>query len=75
MSDKPVRFIGFGPDSIELAIAPDGNVVVKLLGCEKEAGLTPGVGVMMVLTPEEARKLGLALGRTADKAESRSAQP
>ncbi len=65
----PSRFIGFTPDDLELAIADDRNVIVKLRGSEKEAGLTPGIGMMLILSPTEARRFAEALVRTADKAE------
>ncbi|WP_157378913.1 hypothetical protein [Burkholderia ubonensis] len=70
MSDAPKRLICFTPENLELAIADDCNNVVRLSGMEKEAGLTPGVGMMMVLTPTEARGFAEALLRNADQAES-----
>ena len=66
---EPSRFIAFTPDNLSLGIADDRNVIVKLLGLENEVGLAPGVGMMMVLSPAEARRFAEALQRTANKAE------
>ena len=65
----PQKFIGLIPDSLDLAIGPDREVIVKLRGFEKEVGLTPGIGAMMALSPTEARRFARALIRTANKAE------
>jgi hypothetical protein len=63
------KWIGFTPDNLELAVAPDRNVIVRLMGMEQEAGLTPGVGMMMVLSPTEARRFAESLTRVANMAE------
>lgn len=68
---NPNRFLVIGADSLELAIHEHGNVVVRLKGLEKEAGLAPGLGVMLGLTPAEARQFAKALERTAQKAEAK----
>lgn len=65
---EPTRFLMITPDNLELAVADDHNVVVRLRGLEKEAGLTPGLGVMIVLSPGEAVQFAEALKRTAQKA-------
>lgn len=73
MADIPVtRHIVITAESLAFATGPNGEVIVKLLGLEKMAGLTPGLGVMLGLTPEEARKFAQALIRTADAAEAKS---
>jgi hypothetical protein len=59
------RLVGSG-----LGVGPNREVVVKLIGLEEAAGMTPGLGVMMALTPTEARRFADALHRTADKAEA-----
>lgn len=66
---EPSKFICFTPDNLAIGVADDKNVIVKLLGAEKEAGLTPGVGMMLVLSPTEARRFAQALNKTADAAE------
>lgn len=64
------RFIVVTPDSLGLAVGPNREVVIKLLGLEKAAGLTPGLGVMIGMTATEARQFAQALIRTADEAEA-----
>lgn len=63
------KVIGFTPENLELAIGLNRSVIVKLKGASVDLGLAPGVGLMMELTPTEARRLAAALVRTADKAE------
>jgi len=63
------RFIVITPDNLELAIGPNREVIVRLRGLEKEAGLTPGIGVMIGLSSTEASQFAEALHRTANKAE------
>jgi hypothetical protein len=72
MSDKkpPTKFFVMGADALDLGVGPNREVVVKLIGLEEAAGMTPGLGVMMALTPTEARRFADALHRTADKAEA-----
>lgn len=65
----PERFLVITPESLELGVATDRNIVIRLRGLEKEAGLTPGLGVMIVLTATEARKLAQSLNRKANEAE------
>lgn len=72
MTEVPQRFVCFTPDNLSLSVAEDRNVVVRLSGAEKAAGLTPDLGMMMVLTPEEARRFAHALLRTADRADAGS---
>jgi hypothetical protein len=69
MSNIPNKFIAITPNNLSLGVADDRNVVVKLIGMEEEAGLTPGIGVMLVLSPTEARRFAQSLIRVADKAE------
>jgi len=66
---EPDKFLCIALDNIEIAIANDRTVVIRLRGFEKEVGLAPGLGVMIPLTATEARKFAEALARTADKAE------
>lgn len=69
MTDIPItKVIGFTPENLELAIGINRAVLVKLKGATA-LGLAPGVGLMMEMTPTEARQLAAALVRTADKAE------
>ena len=68
---NPTRFLVIGADSLELAIGPDGNVVVRLMGLEKEAGLAPGLGVMMALSPAEALQFAQRLESMAQKAKAK----
>jgi hypothetical protein len=68
--ENPVRFLVITPDHLELAIGPNREVIVKLKGLEQAAGLAPGLGVMLGLTPVEARKFATGLNNTADKAEA-----
>lgn len=65
----PDRFIVIKPENLEFAIGPDREVIIKLLGLEKEAGLVPGLGVMIGLSPTETQRFAEALVRTANKAE------
>ena len=65
----PGRVLLIGADMLDLAIGPHREVVVRLRGLEKDAGLVPGLGVALNLSPAEARRLAAALSRTADKAE------
>jgi hypothetical protein len=66
---EPKRFIVIKPDNLEVAIGPSREVIVRLRGLEDEAGLTPGLGVMIGLSPTEARRFADALRDTANKAE------
>ena len=66
---EPSKFLCISPENIEIAIADDRTVVIRLRGLEKEAGLTPGLGVMIALTPTEAKRLSSSLLNTANKAE------
>lgn len=68
--NEPTRFLVIGADQLELAIGPHREVIVRLVGLEKEAGLAPGLGVMLGLTTVEARRFATALNNTADKAEA-----
>jgi hypothetical protein len=67
--DNPTRFLALKPENLEIAATKDRNVAVRLVGLEKEAGLSPGLGVMLVLTPTEARRFAEGLRNTANKAE------
>jgi hypothetical protein len=66
---EPERFIVIKPDNLEVAIGPDRQIVIRLRGLEDEAGLTPGLGVMIGLTATEARQFADALRNTANRAE------
>ena len=68
---EPSRFLVIGLEQLDLAIGPNREVVVRLRGLENDAGLTPGLGVMLALTPGEAHKFAEALHRTAQTAEVR----
>lgn len=68
MADEPTRFLMIGAEQLEFAASEDGKVVVRLRGLEKAAGLAPGLGVMLVLSPDEARRAGQSLHNTAQKA-------
>ena len=57
------------PKVLQLEISKDRNVVVRLKELEPRAGLAPGTGLMIRLTPTEARQLAIALNNIADKAE------
>ena len=67
--DDIKKFININPENIELAVAEDKTIVVRLRGPEKELGFAPGFGMMMLLSPAEARKLSQSLIRMADEAE------
>ncbi len=70
------RFLVIKPDGLAIAIVnPDRDVVIHLRGLEKAAGLTPGLQVMIEMTPTEARQFAQALIRKADEAEGRSSLP
>lgn len=73
MSDEPTSFLVIRPDRLEFAVN-GGRVIVRLRGFEKEAGLTPGLGVMLGMSPDEARQFAAALNRTALLAESGESQ-
>jgi hypothetical protein len=70
----PGRIIYFGPDKLEFGIAPDPSgrpcVVIRLLGVEEEAGMTPGIGLAMALFPTEARHIANLLTQKAAEAET-----
>lgn len=66
---EPSRFYVLTADQLEFAIGPNREVIVRLRGLEKEAGLTPGLGVMLQLTAAEARRFATALNNTAASAE------
>ena len=68
--EQPATILVIGADGLEIAIGPHREVIVRLMGFEKAAGLTPGLGVMLRLTPTEARQFATALNNTADKAEA-----
>ena len=68
MSD-PSRILVIGAEALELATGPHNEVVVRLRGLEKEAGLVPGLAVALALSAGEARWLAGALIRAAEKAE------
>jgi len=61
MSDAPDRFIVLTPDALGLGIGPNREVVVSLRGLEKKAGLVPGLGVMIAMSPTEARQFAESL--------------
>lgn len=65
----PDRFIVITPDRLELAIGPNREIMIRLHGLEQDAGLTPGIGVMIGLSAVEARRFAQALSKTADAAE------
>jgi hypothetical protein len=64
---KPSRWIVITPDSLQIAIGAKHEIIIR--GLEKEAGPTPGLGVMIGLSPTEARRFAVALRNTASKAE------
>ena len=69
MTEEPARFLVIKPDNLELAWTKDRLVVVRLKGLEADAGLAPGLGVMLELTPAEARRFASGLNNTANAAE------
>jgi hypothetical protein len=69
MDEEPSKLIAFRPENLAIGIADDRNIVIRLSGAEKEIGLTPGIGMMLVFSPTEARQFAQALIRNANKAE------
>lgn len=65
------KVIGFTPESLGFALAPDGKIVIQLMGMEKEMGLTPGIRAVIVLDPDEARAVSDTLSQLADAAEGK----
>jgi hypothetical protein len=74
MSDEPTKFIVIGLDALGIGVAEDGTVVVRLGGLEKEAGLTPGLGVMLGFSPDQAREFAQRLNSKAREAEGGSSE-
>ena len=70
MEREPERFLVITPENLELAVGPNREVIVRLRGLEKEAGLSPDLGVMLGLSTVEARQFAAAQNRTADNAEA-----
>ena len=68
----PSRYLVIGADGLAVALGPNGEVCVELQGFEKEAGLTPGLGVMLALSPVEARAFVIALNNKIAEAEAKS---
>lgn len=66
MSD---RILVISPENLGLAVGPHRDVVIRLHGLEKEAGLVPGLAVAIAMSPTEARRLAQALCNTAALAE------
>lgn len=68
---EPDRILFIGIKEIDAGVA-NGQVAVRLRGIEDEAGLVPGLGVCIVLSPLEAHQFAEALHKTALQAESES---
>lgn len=68
---EPERYIVITPDRIEVGPGPDGIVVANILHPDQDLGLI-GVGLLLRMTPDEARALGRLLIRKADEVEALS---
>jgi hypothetical protein len=63
------EFIVVTAEQLATATGPNREVLVHLQEFEKHIGLAPGVGVMIRLSPAEARRFAQSLIDMADKAE------
>ena len=68
------KFIVVTADNLALAINPDRSVGIHVSGVEKHLGLSPGIALMLRLSPQEARAFAQALHRKAEEAEAKSPQ-
>lgn len=70
MAEK--RWLVITPSQIRGVATADGAVVVELDVSDRETGLAPGLGLMVRLTPTEARHIARLLDNMADAAEAGS---
>ena len=66
MSD---RLLVIKPNSFSVGITPVKSVFYRLEGLEKAAGLTPGLQVVVEMSPDEARQFAMMLVHKAKEAE------
>ena len=65
------RYIVITPDQVTIGPGPDGDVMAEILAPEQDTGLL-GVGLILRMTPNEARNIARLLDRKADEAEALS---
>ncbi|QIX17198.1 hypothetical protein [Burkholderia multivorans] len=68
------KIIVVSPSDISLGTIP-GDVAIMFHGLQKPLGLAEDIQPVLRLSPDEARRLAVALARKADEAEARSALP
>lgn len=66
----PDKYIVVTPEELAVAIGPDRELLIELRIDRSESGLLPNVGLMIGMTPAEARIFAAAIVRKADEAEA-----
>jgi hypothetical protein len=64
------RYIVFTPSNFVCLAHAEGQVVLELDVSDKDLGLAPGLGLMIGMSPPEARTLANVLNSKADEAEA-----
>jgi hypothetical protein len=64
------RYIVFTPSNFVCLAHIDGQVVLELDVSDKELGIAPGLGLMIAMFPDDARKLADVLHKKADETEA-----
>jgi len=63
------KFLVITPDQVKIGPGLDGDVVAEILAPEQDTGLL-GVGLLLRMTPAEARHIASLLNKKADEAEA-----
>ena len=75
MNAPPEKFLFFTAEGLAYSIGESRpgqppDVWVRLVGAEKAMGISPGISVVLVLSPKEAREAAAGLIRNANAAEA-----
>jgi hypothetical protein len=63
------RFLVITPDQVRVGIDQQRDVVAEILAPEQDTGLL-GIGLVLRMTPAEARSVAALLSKKADEAEA-----
>ena len=67
------KYLVITPDQITIGPGPGGDVLAEILAPEQDTGLL-GVGLLLRMTPDEARGIARLLDKKADEADALKGQ-